>query len=483
MKFSAGTLVLLVSFGLSIASAQIPYPNPVRHIVVVFQENRTPDNLFQGLLTWPGINNANYDIATSGLNSSGQTITLVASPLGNHYDLSHAHAAFLAQYDNGKMDGADKVPCYGTCPANPQFVYVDNSTGILNPYLTLAADYGWANDFFSTHQGGSFPGHQYIFAGTSSRSAADDAAGLFVAENPREPKGATYNAGGDTGCLAPLGEWNYILHPDQTENELVNNPLGSLCFSHSSMGTVLDKAKISWKYYTVPSQNGSNVGGSIWTGPNSIRQICQPNSTYTQCMAADWTNKVDLNSADVLKDIKACKLKNVSWVIPSYGNSDHPGTPTAAGGTGGPAWTASIVNAVGQATTCDGRGYWADTVVLVTWDDWGGWYDHVAPPILGGLQGDYQLGFRVPLVVVSGYTAPAMVSNNILDYGSILRFMEGVFNISEGAIGFADARSTDDLSEFFNFSAPLRKFQVVPSPLDAEYFINDKTPPGPPDND
>jgi phospholipase C len=483
VKFSAKTLVFFVSLGLAPVFAQIPYPNPVRHVLVLFQENRTPDNLFQGLLTWPGINNANYDIATSGLNSSGKTITLTAMPFGNHYDLSHAHSAFVAQYDNGKMDGADKVPCYGTCPTNPQFTFVDNSSGILNPYLTLAADYGWANDFFSTHQGGSFPGHQFIFAGTSARSAADDAAGLFVAEQPRQPPNSTYNAGGDTGCLAPLGEWNYIVHPNGTETELVNNPLGSLCFSHSSLGTVLDKAKLSWKYYTVPSQGTSNVGGSIWTGPNSIRQICQPNSTYTQCMGVDWVNKVDLNSTDVFKDIKACKLKNVSWVIPSYANSDHPGSATASGGTGGPAWVASIVNAIGAATTCDTKGYWADTVILVTWDDWGGWYDHVAPPILGGVQGDYQFGFRVPLLVVSGYTPAATVSNNILDYGSTLRFIEGIFNIPEGAIGFADARATGDLAEFFNFSGPLRKFQVIPSPLNAEYFINDKTKPEPPDND
>src|SRR4030081_1197406 len=91
--------LFLLSLGFSAASAQIPYPNPIKHVVVLFQENRTPDNLFQGLLTWPGINPANYNIATSGLNSSGQTIPLTASPFANHYDLSHAHAAFVAQYD------------------------------------------------------------------------------------------------------------------------------------------------------------------------------------------------------------------------------------------------------------------------------------------------------------------------------------------------------------------------------------------------
>jgi phospholipase C len=484
LKLIGTILLLLLLLGFSAANAQIPYPNPIKHVVVLFQENRTPDNLFQGLLTWPGVTPGNYVIASSGVNSAGQTIPLVASPFGNHYDLSHAHSAFVAQYDGGKMDGADKVPCYGTCPANPQFVYVDNSTHQLDPYLTLATQYGWANYFFSTHQGGSFPGHQFIFAGTSATSVQADALGLFVAEQPRQPANSTYNAGGDTGCLAPLGEWNYVLHPDGSETQLINNPLGKLCFSHNTMGSVLDKAGLRWKYYTVPSQGTQNVGGSIWTAPNSIRQICQPNSTYTLCRGPDWTSSVDLNSADVLKDIKACNLPSASWVIPSYANSDHPGSTKALGGTGGPSWVASIVNAIGGATACDGgAGYWSDTVILVTWDDWGGWYDHVAPPILGGVQGDYQYGFRVPLLVISGYTPQAFVYNANLDYGSILRFMEGVFNITEGAIGFADARASDDLGAFFNFQAHVRPFTNIAAPLNADFFINDKSRPEPPDND
>src|SRR4030081_281769 len=99
MGFSRKSLVVLLSVGTIVAHAQIPYPNPIKHVVIVIQENRTPDNLFRALLTWPGINPANYNIATSGTNSKGQTIPLTASPFANHYDLSHAHAAFVAQYD------------------------------------------------------------------------------------------------------------------------------------------------------------------------------------------------------------------------------------------------------------------------------------------------------------------------------------------------------------------------------------------------
>jgi hypothetical protein len=81
------------------------------------------------------------------------------------------------------MDGAARIPCGArkgfTCPPNPQFKYVDNSTGILNPYLTLATQCGWANFMFQTNQGPSLPAHQFIFGGTSAPSRADDANGVL----------------------------------------------------------------------------------------------------------------------------------------------------------------------------------------------------------------------------------------------------------------------------------------------------------------
>src|ERR1700752_3144900 len=142
MKIGAKAILLFSALGSVAGHAQVPYPNPIKHVVLVIQENRPPDNLFQALLTWPGINPANYNIASSGINSKGVTISLWPSPLGNHYDLSHAHHAFLQMYASGKMNGADLISCFGTCPANPQFTYVDNSTGTVSPYLNLVEQYG-----------------------------------------------------------------------------------------------------------------------------------------------------------------------------------------------------------------------------------------------------------------------------------------------------------------------------------------------------
>jgi phospholipase C len=281
-----------------------------------------------------------------------------------------------------------------------------------------------------------------------------------------------------------LGEWNYLIHSDGTETKLENKVPGTFCFSYDTLATLLDDVGLSWKYYAqARTQNpgGSNPGGSIWTAPNSIREICQPDTNYTQCMGSQWAANVDLTPSNVLTDITACKLANVSWVTPDGKNSDHAGS---ANSTGGPSWVAAIVNAIGTATKCDGgTGYWSDTAILITWDDWGGWYDHEAPTLLPPPHGDYQYGFRVPLVVVSAYTPVAYVSNDRLDFGSMLRFTEGVFNIPEGSLTFADARAQTDLHSFFQFVLPPRKFHPIPAALDANFFITDKRPPEPPDND
>jgi phospholipase C len=145
---------------------------------------------------------------------------------------------------------------------------------------------------------------------------------------------------------------------------------------------------------------------------------------------------------------------------------------------------ASIVNAIGNATQCDGgTGYWNDTAIFITWDDWGGWYDHEPPTILAGPPGSYQYGFRVPLIAVSAYTPKGYINNNRHDFGSILRFIEHNFSLGQGALAFSDARSQTDLVEFFNLSQTPRPFQTLTSKKNAAFFLNDKRKPTDPDDD
>ena len=141
-----------------------------------------------------------------------------------------------------------------------------------------------------------------------------------------------------------------------------------------------------------------------------------------------------IHPADVLADIRNCNLRSVSWVIPAGQNFDHAGDPD---NTGGPAWVSAIVNAIGNNPSCpDGEVYWRNTAIFITWDDWGGWYDHEPPIILPLPQGDYQYGFRVPLIVVSAYTPAGYISNFRYDFGSILRFIEHNFGIPRRSAQF-----------------------------------------------
>jgi phospholipase C len=451
---SAVLLSSLSSCGGGSSSTNLPPPAPgkIQHVVVIFQENRTPDNLFQDQT----LVSRGADIQNYGVNSLGQKIVLTATALGTDYDLSHQHKAFLDMYDGGKMDGADKIPVYcdtnapPPCPPpNPWFQYVNPSE--VAPYFQLAETYTFGDRMFQTNQGPSFPAHQYIIAGTSVPSVGSS---LLVAENP---VGGSSNPFLHTGCIAPPEERVSLIDPSGSEAQTIYP-----CFEHPTLTDSLNAAKISWRYYS-PS------AGIIWNAPNAIQHMCVPNATppnATVCTGSDWTNNVVLQQTQVLTDIQNGTLAAVSWVIPNGQASDHAGGNAGSG----PSWVASVVNAIGNSQ------YWSDTAIFITWDDWGGWYDHVAPPI----KNSYEYGFRVPLIVVSPYAKAAYVSHVTHHFGSILKYVEETFSLS--SLGYADA-DADDFSDCFDYNQTPLTFHTIAAPMDAQHFLEDTTPPTAPDND
>jgi phospholipase C len=435
---------------------------PIQHVVIIFQENRTPDNLFQD----PVLIARGADIVSSGVNSKGQTIALAPIDLGtngnepDYYDLSHAHSAFLRMChlsNSGnacEMDGADLVaavcaPPFPNClPPNPQFKYV--SPADVQPYFDLAEQYTFADRMFQTNQGPSFPAHQFILSGTSAPTADSK---FFASENPT----ALF-----TGCIAPPAERVPLIDPSGNEGYFTYP-----CFEHPTLTDLLNKKFVSWRYYA-PS------AGSIWTAPNAIQHMCGPNVAPPNgraCVGADWTDNVVLasprNPAPVLTDIAHGRLASVSWVIPNGLESDHA---TQNDGSG-PSWVASILNAIGNSP------YWSNTAIIITWDDWGGWYDHVPPP---KMLNSYEYGFRVPMIVASPYAKAAYISHVTHDFGSILKFVEVTFDLP--SLGYADAPA-DDLSDIFNFNQQPLPFHTISAPLQAEYFLHDTRPITDPDDD
>jgi phospholipase C len=507
LKFIMKTFFgLLAGLLVTAASAQIPYPNPINHVIVIDQENRTIDNLF-------GSNSPANQYYLPGLNvaTSGQAYTRVAgrksvftvqsvsipmasaagsvgSIAADDYDPGHSHQLWGTACDaplitdpanDCLMDGFNHVTV--TCdigvtgcpgPAYPTYAYVQYKD--VAPYFQMASQYGYANYMFQTNQGPSMPAHQFIFGGTSQPGNGPQP-DWFVAENAN-------NIVNHQGCTAGAGEYVKLVNPATQDEKTIMFP----CFNHSTLADVFAAAtpQITWTYYATGLR-------SMLTAPNAIQSLCTVSSKGF-CTGPYWTKGqangyVDgYNPADILTDISKCNLKQVNWVIPLGLQSDHAGSTDGSG----PSWVASIINAIGNQPKCaNGELYWNNTVVLVTWDDWGGWYDHVVPPPVPAKAplnaASYVYGFRVPLLVVSAYTPAGTVSNVMgLDFGSMLKFTEEIFNLGTIPPGdYADAYAVDDLGEFFQFSNPPRSFQNISAPLGKEVFLDPKRPITEPDND
>jgi phospholipase C len=518
-------------------AALAQFPPQIQNVVVIVQENRTPDNLFHFLApacpipanatglkacTPAPVTSGCYDISPCALsNQSGSPgpVALAPVPLYGSALPQHSHWSYEKMCDPDpatlacRNDGAWKI----TVPSGGSYGYVENSAvtnyngsagHLLDPYLTFAKDYGWANAMFQTNQGASYPAHQFIFSGTSAATAEDDANSTFIAEDFQ----TIYNS----GCLAEKISTNDVLSPaigspangcSTFDNGSVqecpvantalvypSNPVGSFCHAHQTMADILNAHSIPWKYYAA-------VAGSLATAPVSFQSICAPAfvnpngdaDSALECTGKEWNANVDLANmgTDILRDTYNCALPRVSWVIPDDRWSDH------AGGDDywGPSWVAAIVNAIGTTGTCPsgskdaGQNYWQNTAILVTWDDWGGWADHALPPQASPLpckstncQGDYGFGFRVPMIVISAYTPAGSIDNVPHDFGSILRMIEAINHIPEGQLGFADKRATTDLHEFFSLTAP-RTYHIVPAQKNATFFMQLKATPIQPDDD
>jgi phospholipase C len=393
----------------------------ITHVVIIVQENRTLDNLFQG---FPGANTA-----TSGLNSQGQSITLLPTHLTAPWNIIHNHANFETEYAGGRLNGFNKAKslCGGSgCPPvhSRPYAYVPQSD--VQPYWAMAQSYTLADDMFQSNEGPSFPAHQYLISGTSTIS---DGSSQLASENPH---------GGLGGCDSPAGTTVRTIDPAGLEGSPV-----SPCFDRASLMDLLDEYSLTWHYYQAQS------GAGLWNAPDAVLPTYQ---------SSEFSTDVVVPSSQFLTDIGNGTLSNVTWITPTAQSSDHPMLNDGSG----PSWVASVVNAIGESQ------YWDSTAIFVTWDDWGGWYDHVAPPNYTS----YELGFRVPLIVISPYAQNGYVSHTQHEFGSILKFTEEQLNLP--SLGTTDERA-DDLSDCFNFNQSPTPFVTIPATIGPSYFLTHRS--------
>ena len=308
--------------------------------MLIVQENRSFDNLFQGF--------KGADTASSGLLSNGKTEPLRPLSIDISFDIKHLLQEFLAAYDNGKMDGFNKERVVGQSPIKyPQYTYVPQTETRL--YRAIAKQYVLADAMFASHLDASFVAHQYLIA-----AQAQSAVNL------------------------PSGPWGCGSTVQTITQQRTLGPPENACFEEQTLADSADAKNISWKMYSPPLGDQADD----WVGFLAIDHIIN----------GPDARKIVRPETRIFNDITAGRLPGLSWVIPTAANSDHPGSMGS-----GPDWVASVVNAVGESK------FWNSTAICVVWDDWGGFYDHVAPPYA-----DYDgLGFRVPLIVISPYAKHA----------------------------------------------------------------------------
>jgi phospholipase C len=420
-------VALLAAFAALVLCGAVPsgqqqvLGSPIAHVIVVIQENRTMDNLFaSSILTgggpYPGAN------VTQTATIDGTRIPMKATPFEYPADPSHKHASLVAEWDGGKMDGFAKDSVYpdpGFPPGPPNFplAYVPADETTL--YHLLAQRYALADDNFAPRLVPTFPGHMFLVAAQSQ-----------PADDPTDP--ITWGCDSAPGTTVPIF--------GAGENEVT--PGVFPCFDDRTIGDLLDQAHVSWKYYT----GAPNAVADAWVNVyDAIRHI-----RY----GPDWNANVDIPMSNVLSDIAGCALPQVAYVTPTWLASDHAGSLSNAG----PGWVGSIYMAVEQSgrsanTACR---YAGNTAIILTWDDSGGWYDHVAPP--PGPNGA-SYGFRVPLVVISPWARSNYTPGNahVMPYVShtqrsttaIVTFIEK--NWALGTLGQRDA-SGDDLSDMFDYA-------------------------------
>ncbi len=368
----------------------------IQHIVFIVKENRTFDNYFG---TFPGA-----DGATTGTISTGEVIDLGHTPDRTPNDIDHSFNGAVKAIDGGAMDMFDKLHGCGSFPGGNFLCMTQLTEDDIPNYFALARYFTLADAMFSSLTGPSFPNHLYTIAAQSGRAIT----------NPS-------NSMGRWGCDSPADSRTMLLNDDLTRTPFFP------CFDNFDVPTLadrLDAAGISWRYYAPnPGQSGY-----IWSAYNAIRQIR---------FGDDWANVVP--PARFVQDALSTNFPAVSWIVVGSGLSEHPPSSSCDGEN----WTVRQLNAVMQGPN------WNTTAVFLTWDDFGGFYDHVPPPA----QDIFGFGPRVPLLIISPYAISGKISHTVYEFSSLLKFAEERFGLD--TLTDRDFRANDLLDSFDFTQDPL----------------------------
>jgi phospholipase C len=428
---------------------------PIEHVVFVVKENRTFNNYFA---TYPGAEGATeggtIECTQDGCDD-GPTVRLRPATDVQPHDLTHCFRCGLTAINDGKMNGfnhmngpvgldQDRQLLYGSDLSG--YVYFERE-GIPN-YWAYADRFVLADRFFTPMYGPTLPAHLYAVAASSNDivdnklnaefpgNYCDDASEFsskfendLTRREVRKILDIEMNITANGGNWYRLGEfWEEI----------------RLCFDMEILPDQLDEAGISWKYYATENawMNVLQMIRHIRYGPG-------------------WRKVVDPDT--FLRDVRRGQLPKVSWLIPPEPYNEHPGGEKSV--CAGENWTVRHVNAVMKSE------FWESTAIVIVWDDFGGFYDPVAPPVV-----DYMgLGPRTPALIISPYTVHGdspdggYVDHTTYEFSSVLAFIEGLFDLEPMTERDADA---DPLSGAFDFEIPNFKKLLLDLRQECPYGTN-----------
>jgi phospholipase C len=390
--------------GLAAASRRVSQARrKIQHIVFIIKENRTFDTYFG---TFPGA-----DGATQGLTCDGDVV-----PLTRATDTSpgpvHSFDQALRAINGGRMNCFDRL-----YDGRDLEAYVQYSRHQIPNYWTYAKRFTLADRFFSSIYGPTGPEHLWTISGQSDRfvdHVRDDQAGTWP---PREYCDDPEERAFSFKKLTPAQ--TDIAYELEETRELVPEMVKRFwterwpCTDILTLPDLLEANGVSWKYYW---------GENPWADPlRQIRHIRR---------GPMWSKRGP--EASFIPDVEAGRLPQVSWLIPPLEFSEHPPASVCAGEN----WTVRAINAIARSED------WSSTAVILVWDDFGGFYDHVAPPHLDL----YGLGPRVPAIVISPWAKPGYIEKGTLEFSSVLKFIQRVFDLP--SLGQRDRRASDMLSVF-----------------------------------
>jgi phospholipase C len=373
----------------------------IKHIIFLVKENRTFDTLFG---KFPGANGA-----TQGTTCDGRTVQL-GHATDVEQDLPHHFTDGIAAIDGGKMD----------CFRDEGYVQYDQSD--IPNYWRYAQRFVLADNFFSSEYGPTCVEHFFTFAAQSDRFVDCARPGQFgigrrdYCDDPFELAKAFPKMTEDRrNQIFDLEEQGPNGAASVTDEYRLRWP----CSNVRVLPDMLTARGITWKEYR---------GNTSWVQPLSEVQHVRFSPMYRNVVP----------NTSFLPDLQGGRLPQVSWLTPPMQLSDHPPHSICEGEN----WFVDTMNELMRSK------YWSSTAVVVTWDDYGGFFDHVPPPH----PDIYGFGPRVPALVISPWAKRSMIDHQEMDFASVLRLIETIFDLPP--MTARDAQASDMLSAFDFRSSP-----------------------------